>query len=124
MLDTIEAFIAETYVQLVATESMCYSTSCSALAEAYWNCLYWLAGRLTELYALYCAVPYIAACVDVSGTVFRDRSFLTRAAISQIDYLCCVMYHAQESKSHTSSDKLNRYTSKLLSIVPILLKRL
>ena len=27
-LDTIEAFIAEIYVQLVATESMCYSTSC------------------------------------------------------------------------------------------------
>ena len=26
-LDAIEAFIAETYVQLVATESMCYSTS-------------------------------------------------------------------------------------------------
>ena len=26
-LDTIEAFIAETYVQLVATEPMCYSTS-------------------------------------------------------------------------------------------------
>ena len=35
-LDTIEAFIAETYVQLVATESMCYSTSCSTLAEVYW----------------------------------------------------------------------------------------
>ena len=27
MLDTIEAFIAETYVQLVATKAMCYSTS-------------------------------------------------------------------------------------------------
>ena len=30
MLDTIEAFIAETYVQLAATEAMCYSTSCHA----------------------------------------------------------------------------------------------
>ena len=28
---------------------------------------------LTDL-ALYCAVPYIVACVDVSRTVFRDRS--------------------------------------------------
>ena len=28
MPDTIEAFIAETYVQLVTTKSMCYSTSC------------------------------------------------------------------------------------------------
>ena len=27
--------------------------------------------------ALYCAVPYIAACVDVSKTVFRDRSQVT-----------------------------------------------
>ena len=31
-LDTIEAFIAETYVQLVATEATCYSTGCSAPA--------------------------------------------------------------------------------------------
>ena len=33
-LDTIEAFIAETYVQLVATESKCYSTICSTLQES------------------------------------------------------------------------------------------
>ena len=32
-LDTIEAFIAETYVQLVATESKCYSTGCSVLTD-------------------------------------------------------------------------------------------
>ena len=32
-LDTVEAFMAGTYVQLVATESMCYSTSRSALLE-------------------------------------------------------------------------------------------
>ena len=32
-LDTIEAFIVETYVQLVATESVCYSTRRSALLE-------------------------------------------------------------------------------------------
>ena len=25
-------------------------------------------------HALYCVVPYIAACVDVSRTVFQDRS--------------------------------------------------
>ena len=61
-----EAFIAETYVQLVATEAMCYSTGWSALACA--NPRGWLT------LALYCAVSYIAACVDVSRTVFRDRS--------------------------------------------------
>ena len=33
MLDTIEAFIAETYVQLAATESKCYSTGCSVLTD-------------------------------------------------------------------------------------------
>ena len=43
---------------------MCYSTSCSALAEVYW----W------NHIALYHVVPYIAACVDVSRTVFRDHS--------------------------------------------------
>ena len=59
MLDTIEGFIAKTYVQLVATESKCYSTSCSALAGVYCN---------IDL-ALYCAVPYITSCVDVSRTV-------------------------------------------------------
>ena len=36
----------------------------SLLANALW----------TTDFALYCAVPYIAACVDVSRTVFRDRS--------------------------------------------------
>ena len=55
-LDTIEAVIAEKYVQLAATESMCYSTGCSALTGIY--CIIDL--------ALYCAVPYIASCVDVS----------------------------------------------------------
>ena len=59
MLDTIEAFIAETYVQLAATESMCDSTSCSALTGIYCNI------DLT----LCCAVPYITSCVDVSRTV-------------------------------------------------------
>ena len=68
-LDTIEAFIAETYVQLVATKSMCYSTSCSALAEAYWNSALLESVLASADLALYCAVPYIAACVDISGTV-------------------------------------------------------
>ena len=36
-LDTIEAFIAETYVQLAATESMCYFTSSSALTDGFSN---------------------------------------------------------------------------------------
>ena len=63
-LDTIEAFIAETCVQLVATESMCYSTGWSALLER----------LLANAPALYCAMPYIAACVDVSELYFRDRS--------------------------------------------------
>ena len=64
-LDAIEAFIAETYVQLVATESMCYSTGDCSLAVRLLDCDY---------LALNCAVPYIAVCVDVSRTVFRDRS--------------------------------------------------
>ena len=58
-LDAVEAFIAETYVQLVTTESMCYSTSRSALLER----------LLANAPTLYCAVPYVVACVDVSRTV-------------------------------------------------------
>ena len=58
-LDTIEAFIAETYVQLVATKSMCYSTSCSTLLESV----------LANSPTLYCVVPYVVACVDISGMV-------------------------------------------------------
>ena len=58
-LDAIEVFIAETYVQLVATESMCYSTSRSALLER----------LLANAPTLYCAVSYVVACVDVSRTV-------------------------------------------------------
>ena len=75
-LHVVEAFIAETYVQLVATESMCCSTSWSTLLERL------LANAptttatvaLTVALALYCVVPYIAACVDISRTVFRDHS--------------------------------------------------
>ena len=58
-LDAIEAFIAETYVQLFTTESMCYSTSCSALLER----------LLANVPTLYFAVPYVVACVDISRTV-------------------------------------------------------
>ena len=58
-LDTIEAFIAETYVQRVATESMCYSTSRSTLLER----------LLANAPTLYCAVPYVVACVDIIGMV-------------------------------------------------------
>ena len=32
-LNTLEAFIAETYVQLATTEAMCYSTGWSTLAH-------------------------------------------------------------------------------------------
>ena len=63
-LDTIEAFIVETYVQLVTTESMCYSTSRSALLESVLA-----TALLANGPTLYCAVPYVVACVDVSGTV-------------------------------------------------------
>ena len=63
-LDTIEAFIAETYVQFVATESMCYYTGWSAL----------LGRLLANAPALYCAMPYIAACVDISEWYFWDWS--------------------------------------------------
>ena len=58
-LDAVEAFIAETYVQFVATESMCYSTSRSALLEK----------LLANAPTLYCAVPYVVACVGISRTV-------------------------------------------------------
>ena len=51
-LDTIEAFIAETYVQLVATEAMCYSTTWSALLGS-------VLANTPMQYSptLYCAVP-------------------------------------------------------------------
>ena len=57
--DTIEAPTAETHIQLVATESMCHSTSLSAVPES----------GLANVPTLYCAVPYVVSCVDVSGTV-------------------------------------------------------
>ena len=64
-LDTIEAFIAETYVQLVATESMCYSTSCERTTVL--CCGHSATDSVNELtIALYCAVPYIATRVGVS----------------------------------------------------------
>ena len=69
-LDTIEAFIAETYVQLVATESMCYSTSCSALTD----------GLTPNRVALYCVVLYIVSCVDVSGTLLSGTHRTTTFA--------------------------------------------
>ena len=62
-LDTIEAFFAETYIQLVTTEAMCCSTSWSALTTTT------RATCVTD-FALFCAAPYIVACVDVSRTVF------------------------------------------------------
>ena len=51
-LDTIEAFIAETHVQLVTTEALCYSTSWSHYAG---ECT----GKCSYAYApnLYCVVP-------------------------------------------------------------------
>ena len=76
----IEAFIAETYVQLATTEAMCYSTSrsyCSAREPTGRFLMATVpdADPLLTL-ALYCAVPYIAACVGISRMVFRDRSVL------------------------------------------------
>ena len=39
--------------------------------------------RVTD-FALYCVVPYMAACVDVSRMVFRDRSY---------EYVCsCLLF--------------------------------
>ena len=68
-------FIAETYVQLVATDlratllalSKCsrprLATDCSALCAL--------------MHAvLYCTMPFIATCVDTIGTVFWDRPVL------------------------------------------------
>ena len=49
---------------------MCYSTRCSALTESVLaHPLTLVYSRLTD-FALYCAVPYIAACVDVSERCF------------------------------------------------------
>ena len=48
---------------------MCYSTSWSALLESV------LANACMQYVpTLYCAVPYIVACVDVSRMVFGDHS--------------------------------------------------
>ena len=70
-------FIAETYVQLVATDlratllalSVCsrphLATDCSALCAL-------MCSRLV----LYCTMPLIATCVDAIGTVFWDRPVL------------------------------------------------
>ena len=58
-LDAIEIFIAETYVQLVATKFMCYSTSWFGLLER----------QLANAPTQYCAVSYVDAGVDVSRTV-------------------------------------------------------
>ena len=80
-LDTIEAFIAETYVQLVATESMCYSTSCSTLTGVYCN---------IDTVALYCAVPYIASCVDVSRTVLSGP-FSSQVSIHFCHIVLCLI---------------------------------
>ena len=60
----------------LSPKTMCYSTSwsyCSA-GEPTDDC--WLIAL-----ALYCAVPYIAACVDISRMVFQDRS-ICRSSIS------------------------------------------
>ena len=65
----IEAFIAGTYVQLVTTKATCYSTSWSALLESVL-----VNAHMQYAPTLYCAVPYIVACVDISRTVFLDCS--------------------------------------------------
>ena len=81
-LDTIEVFITETYVQLAATESKCYSTSHSTLAGIYCNTDLLTGSKPTELLtsalALYCAMPFIATHVDICWNgIFQDRSNLT-----------------------------------------------
>ena len=73
-LDTIWSFIAETYVQLVATEFMCYSTGGSALTDGLPKTALSELSELTDTtdwlsYILYCMLPFMASCVDVSRTV-------------------------------------------------------
>ena len=87
---TFEAFIAETYVQLVATGSNVL------LAQAWWLwdflLLIWLWRVLLlecvwqNAPTLYCVVPYIAACVDISRTVFWDRSKTSLGMIRSDEY--------------------------------------
>ena len=84
MLDTIEAFIAETYVQLATTKSMCCSTDgmCTGQMLKY-KCI-----------ALYCAFPYIADCIDVSGMVLSgpfNRPTANRAQVKgDLNTKCCI----------------------------------
>ena len=61
-----EAFIVETYVQLVATK-LC----ATLLVDVYQS-----SARVQLLLALYCVVLYIAACVGISRMVFWDHSVL------------------------------------------------
>ena len=66
-----EAFIAETYVQLAATDVNVLRTQALRSETSY------LANCLTATApTLYCVVSYIAACVDTSRMVLWDRSVL------------------------------------------------
>ena len=70
-LDAIEAFIAETYVQLVATESMCYSFSSPGTLRLPTRMAADGQLRVCKMcpHCTVQSVPYIAACVDISGMV-------------------------------------------------------
>ena len=66
-----EAFIAETYVSTMSLPKLCAILLVGPTA---------LAGRLSGLVTYDTVLvrsPYIAACVDVSRTVFRDRSVVS-----------------------------------------------
>ena len=71
-------FIAETYVQLVRYQSMCYSTGASgptALSVCSRLCLVCYCSYYC-CSVLYCTMPFIATCVDTIGMVFWDRPVL------------------------------------------------
>ena len=60
---------------LTLSETMCYTTNWSTLLGSYV-----LSVHPKCASTLYCAVPYIAPCVDVSRTVFRDHSLWCRGS--------------------------------------------
>ena len=74
-------FIAETYVQLVATDlraTLLALSVCSRLRLATDCCsaLTATSTGVTLTVVLCCTMPFIATCVDAIGTVFWDRPVL------------------------------------------------
>ena len=57
---------------------------------------------------LYCAVPYVVACVDVSGTVFEDGSKPQYQSVSHSDYNTSIHVSVQELISTSTLVCMNK----------------